>query len=101
MLNPDQMRLAKEIRQKCFPAYIDYTSDIVDTYQRAINCIKTNIPGTLPADRIDEETFQIILKKFLYNTNENTKQLVIYIKSLPGFNQLDINDLSALFDKHS
>jgi hypothetical protein len=100
MLNPDQMRLTKEIRQKCFPAYIDYTSDIVDTYQCALNCIKTNIPEPLP-DIIDEKTYQNIWPKFMNKMNENTKQLVIYIKSLPGFNQLDINDLSALFDKHS
>ena len=100
MLNPDQMRLAKEIRQKSFPAYIDFSSDIVDIYQRALSCIKTNKPEPLP-DIIDEKTFQYIWPKFMNKMNGDTKQLVIYIKSLPGFNQLDINDLSALFDKHS
>ena len=95
------MKLAKEIRQKCFPAYIDYTRDIVDTYQRALNCINYNKPEPINPEVIDQKTLQIILSKFLYNVDQDTKQLVLYIKDLPGFNQLDINDLSALFDKHS
>ena len=101
ILNPDQMKLAKEIRKKCFPAYIDFTNDIIDTYQRALNCIKTNKPEPINPEIIDQKTFQYIWPKFLYRVDEGTKQLVLYIKSLPGFSQLDAKDLSALFDKHS
>ena len=100
-LNPEQMRLAKEIREKCYPAYIEFSQDMVDTYQRAMNCIKTNNPEPLQPDIIDQESFQYIWPKFLYKMGENAKNLVLYIKSLPGICQLDVNDLSALFDKHS
>ena len=101
MLNADQMRLLNEIGEKCYPAYTEFSRDMVDAYQQAINCIKTNEPEPLPAEHIDEETFQIILQKFLGKVEKSTKQTVLYIKSLPGFNQLNIDDLSALFDKHS
>ena len=101
VLTPRQMRLANEIREKCYPAYIEFSRDMVDTYQRALNCIKTNTPEPLPADRIDHETFQYIWPKFLYKMAENTTQLVLYIKSLPGICQLDVNDLEALFEEHS
>ena len=101
IMNSDQMILSKEIRKKCFPAYIDFTSDIIDTYQRALNCIKTNKPEPINPEIIDQKTFQYIWPKFLYRVDEGTKQLVLYIKSLPGFSQLDAKDLSALFDKHS
>ena len=101
MLNPDQMRLANEIREKCYPAYIEFSRDMVDTYQRAIDCIKTNKPEPLPADRIDHATLQYILPKFLNKMGEKTKQIVLYIKSLPGICQLDLNDLTILFEEYS
>ena len=101
MLSPEQMKLEKEIREKCYHAYIEFSRDMVDVYDRAINCIKTNEPEPLLADRINQETFQFIWSKLLNNIEENTKKLVLYIKSLPGLSQLDIDDLSALFDKHS
>ena len=100
MLSPEQMRLAKEIREKCYPAYIEFSRDMVDVYQRALNCIKTNNPKPLYPDIIDKESFQFIWKKYLYKVDENTKQLVLYIKSLPGICQLDVNDLATLFDRH-
>ena len=101
MLNPEQMRLEKEIREKCYPAYIEFSRDMIDTYQHAIDCIKTNKPEPLHPDIIDQEIFQIIWPKLLNQLDKNTKQLVHYMKSLPGFSELDIDDLSALFDKHS
>ena len=101
ILTPKQMRLAKEIREKCYPAYIEFSRDMVDTYQRAIDCIKTNKPEPLDPDIIDQEKFQLIWPKFLNKMGQNTKQLVLYIKSLPGLSQLDIDDLTTLFDKHS
>ena len=101
MLNPDQMRLAKEIRQKSFPAYIDFSSDIVENYQLAINCINNNKPEPINPENIDQKTFKSIWSTFLHGVDESTKQLVVYIKTLPGICQLDANDLSALFDKHS
>ena len=101
MLNTEQMRKAKEIREKCYPAYSEFSRDMVDVYQQAINCIKTNKPEPLDPEIIDEETFQNIWPKFLYKVEENTKQIVLYMKSLPGFNQLDNDDIATLFDKHS
>ena len=101
MLNTEQMRLAKEIREKCYPAYTELSRDMVDVYQRAINCIKTNKPEPLDPEIMDEETFKYIWPKFLCKCEEDTKEIVFYIKSLPGICQLDANDLTALFDKHS
>ena len=95
------MRLANEIRERCYHIYIEFSRDMVDTYYRAINCIKTNNPEPLQPDIIEKSTFQFIWQKFLNKMGENTKQLVLYIKNLPGFNQLDIDDLAILFDKHS
>ena len=101
MLNPAQMRIANAIREKCYPAYIEFSHDMVDTYQRAIKCIKTNNPEPLQPDIIDQEKFQFIWQKFLQKMGEHAKQIALYIKSLPGISQLDVNDLSTLFDKHS
>lgn len=95
------MRLAKEIHEKCYPAYIEFSRDMIDTYQRAIECILTNKPEPIPADRIDNETFQSIWPKFTKKMGEHAKQIVLYINSLPGFCQLDVNDLEALFEEHS
>ena len=100
-LNPEQMRLQKEIREKCYPAYIEFSQDMVDTYQQAMNCIKTNKPEPLQPDIIDQESFRFIWPKFLFKMGEHAKNLVLYIKSLPGFNQIDVDDLAILFDKHS
>ena len=75
MLNPHQVKLAKEIREKCYPAYTEFSRDMVDVYQRAIKCIKTNKPEPLNPEIIDEETFQNIWPKLLYKVEENTKQL--------------------------
>ena len=99
--NRSQMKLAKEIREKCLPVYMEFSRDMVDTYSRGMNCIKTNSPEPLDDDSIDQETFQFIWPKLLYKMSENTKQLVLYIKNLPGFNQIDADDLAILFDKHS
>ena len=74
---------------------------MVDTYQRAIDCIKTNKPEPLHPDIIDQEKFQLIWPKFLKKMGENAKKIVLYIKSLPGICQLDVNDLEALFEEHS
>ena len=74
---------------------------MVEIYQRAMKCIKTNYPEPLQPDIIEKSTFQYIWPKFLYKMSEHAKNLVLYIKSLPGFSQLDAKDLSALFDKHS
>ena len=101
MLNPEQMRLEKEIHEKCYPAYIEFSRDMINTYQHATDCIKTNKPEPLHPDIIDQEAFQIIWPKLLNQLDKNTKQLVHYMKSLPGLSELDIDDLSALFDKHS
>ena len=101
LLNPEQMRLAKEIRVKCYPAYMEFSRDIVETYKCAINFISINKLEPLHPDIIDQETFQFIWPKILNKMSENTKQIVLYIKSLPGLCQLDINDLATLFDKHS
>jgi hypothetical protein len=101
MLNPKQMRIANAIREKCYPAYIEFSHDMVDVYQRALKCIKTNNPEPLHPDIIDQETFKLIWQKFLQKMGEHAKQLAFYIKSLPGIFQLDVNDLATLFDKHS
>ena len=101
ILSPEQMRLTKEIREKCYPAYTEFSRDMVAVYQQAINCIKINEPEAIHPDFIDQESFQIIWLKFLYNLEKNTKIIVLYMKSLPGLSELDIDDLSALFDKHS
>ena len=95
------MRLAKEIREKCYPAYLEFSRDMVDTYQRAIKCIKTNNPEPLHPDILEQESFQFIWTTFLQKMGEHAKELALYIKNLPGICQLDVNDLSALFDKHS
>ena len=94
------MRLAKDIRDKCYIAYLDFSRDMVDTYQRAINCLKLNKPEPLHDDHIDQATIQFIWQQFLSKLEDNTKQLVFYIKSLPGLAQIDINDLATLFEEH-
>lgn len=94
------MRLSKEIREKCYPAYMHFSQDMIDIYQRAINCILTNKPEPISADRIDNATFKTIWPKFLYKIAQYSKQIVLYLKSLPGFSQLDHDDLEALFKEH-
>ena len=100
-LSPEQLRLQKEIREKCYPAYIEFSQDMVEIYQRAMKCIKTNYPEPLQPDIIEKSTFQNIWPKFLYKMSEHAKNLVLYIKSLPGLSQLDVDDLAILFDKRS
>lgn len=97
----DEERLSENLREKCFEAYEEFSRDMVDVYQRAIDCLRLNQPEPLSPDRIDQETIQLIWQNVLNKLSDNTKSIVYFIKSLPGFSQLDVSDLAALFEEHS
>ena len=100
MSNPEQKKLEKEIREKCYPAYMEFSQDMFDTYQHAINCLKINKPERINDDKIDERTIHSVNQKMLLKLGENTKQQVSYLKTLPGLCELDVNDLATLYEKH-
>ena len=100
MLNPEKIKLAKEIDEKCYPAYIEFSQDMVDTYQHAIDWLKINKSKPIEDDKIDHATFQSILQKLVKKMGEYTKQHVTYLKSLPGLCELDVNDLATLYEEH-
>lgn len=99
--NMDEESLSLELREKCFQAYEEFSRDMVEVYQRAIDCLKLNKPEPLHADRIDQETIKLIWQQSLNKISDNTKSIVYYIKGLPGFAHLDISDLATLLEEHS
>lgn len=100
-LNLDQEILFQGLSEKCLESYEEFSRDMAEAYDRAIECLKSNNPEPIKPDVIDNETFQGILKKFFHEFSASTKSVVHFIKTLPGFSYLDVADLAVLLEHHS